>query len=52
VPDSGKTKVDDIRARVERGTYIVDAMKVADVIVARLQAGQSVRETDQSRSTH
>jgi Anti-sigma-28 factor, FlgM len=49
VPDSGKTKVDDIRARIERGTYTVDAVKVADAIVARLLAGQSVRETDNTR---
>ena len=49
VPDSPKTKVDDIRARIKRGTYTVDAMKVADAIVARLQAGQSVRETGDTR---
>ena len=49
VPDSGKTKVDDIRARIERGTYTVDAVKVADAIVERLQAGQSVRETGNTR---
>ena len=49
VPDSGTTKVDEIRARVERGTYTVDAVKVADAIVARLLAGQSVRETGEAR---
>jgi anti-sigma28 factor (negative regulator of flagellin synthesis) len=45
VPESPKTKVDDIRARLELGTYTVDAAKVADAIVERLLAGQSVRET-------
>jgi anti-sigma28 factor (negative regulator of flagellin synthesis) len=45
MPDSGKTKVEDIRARLEQGTYIVDAEKVAAAIVARLLAGGSVRET-------
>ena len=49
MPDSPKTKVDDIRARIKRGTYTVDAMKVADAIVERLQAGQSVRETGDTR---
>jgi flagellar biosynthesis anti-sigma factor FlgM len=44
--DSGKTKVDEIRARILSGTYTVDAVKIADAIVARLLAGQSVRETD------
>ncbi len=46
VPDSGTTKVEEIRARIERGTYTVDAGKVADAIVERLLAGRSVRETD------
>jgi anti-sigma28 factor (negative regulator of flagellin synthesis) len=49
VPDSSETKVAEIRASLERGTYTVDAMKVADAIVARLLAGQSVRETGQAR---
>ena len=44
VPDSGKTQVEEIRARLERGTYTVDAAKVADAIVERLLAGRSVRE--------
>ena len=49
VTDSQLTKVEDIRARIERGTYAVDAMKVADAIVERLLAGQSVRETGKVR---
>jgi anti-sigma28 factor (negative regulator of flagellin synthesis) len=48
MPDSPESKLNDIRARIERGTYTVDAMKVADAIVERLRAGQSVRETDQA----
>jgi hypothetical protein len=43
--------VDDIRARILSGTYTVDAVKVADAIVARLLAGQSVRETDGAGGT-
>ena len=35
-------KLEDIRARIERGAYIVDAAKVADAIVERLLAGGSV----------
>jgi Anti-sigma-28 factor, FlgM len=45
MPESGKTKVEEIRARLERGTYVVDAAKVADAIVERLLEGRSVRET-------
>jgi len=39
------TKVEEIRMRLERGTYTVDAAKVADAIVARLLAGRSARES-------
>jgi anti-sigma28 factor (negative regulator of flagellin synthesis) len=39
------TKIEDLRARVERGAYTVDAEKVADAIVARLVDGRSVRES-------
>jgi hypothetical protein len=39
------TNVEKIRASLARGAYTVDAAKVADAIVARLLAGQSVRET-------
>ena len=41
--------LEDIRARVERGTYTVDADKVADAIVARLLAGRAVQETGPDR---
>ncbi len=42
--DSGKGKVEDLRERIETGAYNVDATKVADAIVARLQAGRSARD--------
>jgi anti-sigma28 factor (negative regulator of flagellin synthesis) len=42
--DSGKGKVEDLRERIEAGAYAVDAAKVADAIVARLQAGRSARD--------
>lgn len=38
------TKVEEIRALVERGAYIVDAEKVADAIVERLLAARPARE--------
>jgi anti-sigma28 factor (negative regulator of flagellin synthesis) len=50
MPDSGKTKVEDIRARLEQGTYVVDAEEVAAAIVARLLAGGSVREAGRAGS--
>lgn len=36
-------ELDDLRARIGRGDYAVDAAKVAGAIVARLQAGRSGR---------
>ncbi len=36
--------MEEIRARVERDAYAVDARKVADAIVARLLAGASARD--------
>jgi hypothetical protein len=44
--DSRTSKVEDIRTRIERGAYTVDAEKVADAIVARLLAGRSARDAD------
>ena len=38
------TKVEEIRARLERGTYTVDAAKVAAAIIERLLEGRSQRE--------
>ena len=38
------TKMEEIRARIERDQYDVDAEKVADAIIARLQAGRSARD--------
>ena len=49
MPDSGKTKAEEISARLERGAYTVDAAKVADAIVDRLLAGRSVGETGRTR---
>jgi anti-sigma28 factor (negative regulator of flagellin synthesis) len=42
--DSAKSKVDDLRERIALGTYSVDPAKVAEAIVARLQAGRSARD--------
>ena len=42
--ENAKSKVEELRERVERGEYAVDAAKVADAIVARLQAGRSARD--------
>ena len=44
--ESRMTKMEEIRARLERDDYTVDAHKVADAIVARLQAGRSARDAD------
>jgi hypothetical protein len=44
VPEAPQTKIDAIRAQLERGTYDVDPGKVADAIVARLLAGRTSRE--------
>ena len=44
VPEAPSTKLEVIRAQLERGTYDVDPGKVADAIVARLLAGSSSRE--------
>ena len=44
--DSRTTKMEEIRARLERDAYTVDADKVADAIVARLLAGRSARDAD------
>ena len=45
--DSRTTKMEEIRTRLERDDYTVDADKVADAIVARLLAGRSARDADQ-----
>ena len=42
--DSRMTKMEEIRSRIERDAYTVDADKVADAIVARLLAGRSSRD--------
>ena len=42
--DSRTSKMEEIRASVERGDYAVDAHKVADAIVARLLAGRSAKD--------
>ena len=42
--DSRTSKLEEIRAGVERGDYAVDAEKVADAIVARLLAGKSAKD--------
>ena len=44
--DSRMSKMQEIRARLERDDYTVDAEKVADAIVARLLAGRSARDAD------
>ena len=44
--DSRMSKMEEIRARLERYAYTVDAEKVADAIVARLLAGRSARDAD------
>ena len=41
--DAGK--LEDIRARIERDAYTVDAARVADAIVERLLAGRSVKDS-------
>ena len=42
--DSRMSKMEEIRERLERDAYVVDADKVADAIVARLLAGRSARD--------
>ena len=42
--DSRMTKMEEIRSRIERDRYDVDAEKVAAAIIARLQAGRSARD--------
>ena len=44
--DSRMSKMQEIRALLEREAYSVDAEKVADAIVARLLAGRSARDAD------
>lgn len=44
VPEAPQTKLDVLRAQVQRGSYEVDPGKVADAIVARLLAGTIARE--------
>jgi anti-sigma28 factor (negative regulator of flagellin synthesis) len=39
------TKLEEIRARIERDAYTVDAPKVADALVERLLDGRSVKGT-------
>ena len=45
--DSRTSKMEEIRARLERDDYTVDAEKVADAIVARLLAGRSAKDAGQ-----
>ena len=40
------TKMEELRARIERDAYAVDPEKVADAILARLLAGRSARDAD------
>jgi len=42
--DSRMSKMEDLRTRIERDDYTVDASKVADAIVARLLAGRSAKD--------
>ena len=49
MPEPGMTDFEEVRARVQRGEYDVDASKVADAIVERLRAGRAVAETSPSR---
>jgi len=44
--ESRMIKMQELRERVERDAYIVDAEKVADAIVARLLAGGSAKDAD------
>ena len=44
-----RPSIEEIRSRIERDAYTVDAAKVADAIVERLLAGRSVREADSGR---
>ena len=44
--DSRMRKMEELRTRIERDDYTVDAEKVADAIVARLLAGRSARDAD------
>jgi len=44
--DSRMTKMQELRERIERDAYTVDAEKVADAIVARLLAGRSAKDAD------
>jgi hypothetical protein len=44
--DSRMSKMEEIRERLERDAYTVDAEKVADAIVARLLAGRSARDAE------
>jgi Anti-sigma-28 factor, FlgM len=44
MPEAPQTRVDELRAQVQRGAYTVDAGKVAEAIVARLLAGSSGRD--------
>ena len=44
--DSRMSKMEELRSRIERDDYTVDAEKVADAIVARLLAGRSARDAD------
>ena len=50
MPESGMTKkMEEIRARIQRDAYDVDATKVADAIVERLLAERTVPETTTDR---
>jgi anti-sigma28 factor (negative regulator of flagellin synthesis) len=47
--DSRMSKMEELRARIERGDYTVDAEKVASAIVARLLAGRSAKDDRPAR---
>jgi anti-sigma28 factor (negative regulator of flagellin synthesis) len=40
------SKMEEIRSRIERDQYTVDADKVADAILARLLAGRSAKDAE------
>jgi hypothetical protein len=47
--DSRMSKMEDLRARIERDEYAVDAGKVADAILTRLLAGRSATDAPEKR---
>jgi hypothetical protein len=44
--DSRMSKMEELRSRIERDQYSVDADKVADAILARLLAGRSAKDAE------